>query len=80
MIAAWESDVAAGVLRRVPYDVEAVNRLACSLSARHTATGGHRSLDILHIATAVHLGVKNMLTFDARQKKLAKHCGLKTPL
>jgi predicted nucleic acid-binding protein len=34
-------------------------------------TGGHRSLDVLHVATALHLGAREFLTFDANQRKLA---------
>jgi predicted nucleic acid-binding protein len=34
-------------------------------------TGGHRSLDVLHVATALHLGAREFLTFDTNQRKLA---------
>jgi predicted nucleic acid-binding protein len=34
-------------------------------------SGGHRSLDILHVATALHLGALEFLTFDTNQRKLA---------
>ncbi len=34
-------------------------------------TGGHRSLDVLHVATALHLGAREFLTFDLNQRKLA---------
>ena len=80
MLLDWESDISAGKIKFVTCDTEAVHQFAKSLSLRHTATGGHRTLDVLHVATAVHLGAKNFLTFDARQKKLAKAVGLKTPL
>jgi hypothetical protein len=33
--------------------------------------GGHRSFDVLHVATALHLGARDFLTFDANQRKLA---------
>jgi predicted nucleic acid-binding protein len=32
--------------------------------------------DILHVATALHLGVKEFLTFDANQKLLAEAEGM----
>jgi len=32
--------------------------------------GGHRSFDVLHVATALHLGVREFLTFDANKRKL----------
>jgi predicted nucleic acid-binding protein len=79
MIAAWQADVAGGLARQVAYDAEAVNALARTYSQLYTAHGGHRSLDILHVATAVHLRADTFLTFDARQKKLAKAVGLKVP-
>ena len=42
------------------------------LSRRHTKTGGHRGLDILHIATALHLDASELLTFDKKQRRLAR--------
>jgi predicted nucleic acid-binding protein len=45
--------------------------LAETISKRHTITNGHRSLDNLHVATALHLGAREFLTFDANQRKLA---------
>ena len=80
LLANWEADRSTGLVRLVPYDAEAMHHFAKSLSLRHTTAGGHRTLDLLHVATAVHLGAKNFLTFDARQKMLAKAVGLKTPL
>lgn len=47
------------------------------LSAAHTSILGTRSLDILHVAQAVALGVKDFLTFDKRQAALAKAAGLR---
>ena len=38
---------------------------------RHTMAGGHRSFDVLHVATALHLGAREFLTFDGNQRKLA---------
>ena len=80
MLADWETDVARGINRLVPVDHDAVLRLARVLSLRQTAKGGHRTLDVLHVATAVHLGAREFLTFDARQRALARHAGLGLPL
>jgi predicted nucleic acid-binding protein len=33
-------------------------------------------MDILHVATALHLGATEFLTFDANQKELAEAEGL----
>ena len=79
MIADWQADVAAGLNRVVPFDMDAVLGLASTYSRQKTAKGGHRTLDILHVATAVHLRASEFLTFDGRQKKIARHAGLKVP-
>lgn len=80
MLADWESDIAAGHIEIIPTDADAVLRMAEHLSEKHTSLTGNRTLDILHIATAKHLSAKTFLSFDGRQKKLAKAAGLKTPL
>lgn len=80
MLADWESDLAAGIVQIVPVDHDAVLRMAEFLSSTHAMKGGHRTLDILHVATARHLAARDFLTFDVRQKKLAKAIGLRTPL
>jgi predicted nucleic acid-binding protein len=79
MIAAWERDIATGINRLVSFDMDAVLRHSRSLSSQTTAKGGHRTLDIFHVATAVHLGASKFLTFDARQRALAVHAGLEVP-
>ncbi len=76
MIADWESDVATGINVLVPFDMSAVLRLSRVLSSQATAKGGHRTLDIFHVATAVHLGARRFLTFDVRQRALAVRAGL----
>jgi predicted nucleic acid-binding protein len=79
MIGDWESDVATGINRLVSFDMNAVLRFSRVLSGQATAKGGHRTLDIFHVATAVHLGASRFLTFDSRQKALATHAGLEVP-
>ncbi len=76
MIADWESDVASSINRLVAFDMPAVLRLSRVLSRQMTADGGHRTMDIFHVATAVHLGAKRFLTFDGRQEVLARYAGL----
>lgn len=80
MLKDWEADIASGLNKLVPSDSDAVLRLAGSYSKNRTAQSGHRSLDILHVATAIHLGAKEFLTFDERQRTLAQHAGLELPL
>jgi predicted nucleic acid-binding protein len=80
VVSDWEADVAAGLCVMVPADSDAVLRLARVYSDQRTTDGGHRTLDILHVATAVHLRAAAFLTFDERQRRLARHAGLKVPL
>jgi predicted nucleic acid-binding protein len=80
MLRALQSDLADGVLQMVAPDWADVHRIAEALSAKCTESGGHRLSDILHVATAVHLGAAQFLTFDANQKKLAEAEGMTVPL
>lgn len=70
-IAAFESDLKSGNLHLVSSDLAAVVAEASRISELHTATGGHRSFDILHVATARVLKASSFLTFDANQRRLA---------
>lgn len=57
-----------------------MHRIAEDLSAKHTESEGHRFADILHVATAIHLGCGRFLTFDENQKKLAEAEGMTLPV
>lgn len=50
---------------------------AVKLSRLHTPTTGTRSLDVLHVASALELNARHFVTYDHRQAKLAALCGLK---
>lgn len=52
-------------------------RTAGTLARTHTRKLGCRSLDILHVAAGVELGMRQFVTFDRRQATLARACGLK---
>jgi predicted nucleic acid-binding protein len=80
MLRDLQSDIASGVLEAIPVDWPDVHRLAEQLSAKYTETEGHRLADILRVATALHLGVTDFLTFDGPQKTLAEAEGLTVPL
>jgi predicted nucleic acid-binding protein len=67
----FEMDLANGVAVLAPCNFQEVFRLGERLSKQHTSANGHRSFDVLHVATALHLGVKEFLTFDVNQRKLA---------
>lgn len=70
-LAAFEADLKHGILQLTRCDLAAVVAEADHLSALHTVAGGHRSFDILHVASARVLKATALLTFDANQRKLA---------
>ena len=72
-----EANIASGALVIVPCDWAAVHGRALQIAMQHTGKAGHRGFDILHVATALELGAKEFLSFDARQGALAKAAGLK---
>lgn len=76
-VRSFEEDIAAG--RYVHADVlwRSALRRAADLSLEYTADIGCRSLDVLHVACALELGLPNFLTFDLRQRRLARSVGLK---
>lgn len=76
MLRDLQSDLRTKVLEIMPVDWSAVHHTAEELSDRYTETKGHRLADILHVATALHLGADVFLTFDANQKALAEAEGL----
>jgi predicted nucleic acid-binding protein len=76
-LADLQSDLDTGAVVVVTADWPDVHRLAETISKRHTVAGGPRSLDVLHVATALHLGAREFLTFDTNQRKLAAAVKLK---
>jgi predicted nucleic acid-binding protein len=70
-LAAFNADLKQGILQLTPCDLAAVVSEAKRLSELHTLAGGHRSFDILHVATARVLKATTILTFDLNQRKLA---------
>ena len=73
-------EIASGAVGVVPEEWADVASIAERLSAQYTWTEGHRGFDVLHVATALHLGASEFLTFDAKQKELAEAEGLAVPL
>jgi predicted nucleic acid-binding protein len=73
------ADLALGVLILASPALDGVRTEAERLSALYTETLGTRSLDILHVATALVLGSKDFLSFDHRQAALAEAAGLAVP-
>jgi predicted nucleic acid-binding protein len=77
MLEDLKSDLDSEVLKTVSVEWVAVHAIAERLSDEHTISGCHRFADILHVATSLHLGAGEFLTFDANQKRLARAEGLK---
>jgi len=69
-------DLAAGSFRYVPIPSASFQR-ARNIARQHTPDLGTRSLDILHVASALALGATQLVTFDERQAKLASALGLR---
>lgn len=73
-------EIASGAVVVVPVEWADVASIAERLSAQYTWTEGYRGFDVLHVATALHLGASEFLTFDGKQKTLAESEGLVVPL
>jgi hypothetical protein len=77
--AVWDRvtrDHDAGVLALSPVPTATLFEHAARLVDRHTAVTGARTLDIVHVAAALVLGASAMLTFDRRQRAVARAAGL----
>lgn len=70
-LAAFEADLKSGHVHQASCDVVAIVAEASKVSELHTLSGGHRSFDILHVATARLLKADTFLSFDTNQRKLA---------
>lgn len=75
-LAALQSNLEIGALVVVPAEWADVMAMAERISAQHTITRGNRFLDVLHVATALHLGAREFLSCDTNQRKLAVAEGL----
>lgn len=75
-----QSDLTTGAVKVIPVDWADVANIAERLSAQYTWSEGYRGFDVLHVATALHLGAREFLSFDGKQKKLAEAEGLVVPL
>ena len=72
----FRDDLRRGIVRseELPPEVFSLSR---TLSRRHTARMGARTLDILHVASALLLHPEIFYSFDDRQRRVAKAEGLK---
>jgi predicted nucleic acid-binding protein len=73
----FTDDVTAGRFEIVAIDHAAVLTRTLALTQKHTATTGTRSLDLIHIATALEIEAADFLSFDHRQREAGSAEGLK---
>lgn len=76
-LAALDDDFDTGRYRQGDVLWRATLKRAGDLSREHTRTFGCRSLDVIHVASAIELEFKHFATFDVRQRQLARAVGLK---
>lgn len=72
-----DQDARAGDLLETHLVWPDVFAIAESLSAAHTMDLAVRTLDLLHVAAALSLGLEEFVTCDARQETLATTAGLR---
>lgn len=71
-----EEDLEDGILVHVPLPWTEALRQAEQLSAVHAERIGSRAADTLHVAAALLAKARRFLSFDKRQRELAKAAGL----
>ena len=80
MLSDLHDDMRDGLVITIGLDAIDLLVTAERISKARTFAGGHRSFDLLHVATAVELGAKEFLSFDANQNSLAAAEGMAVPL
>ena len=73
----FQADITAGRLEKPAYDLVVVFHKAEELCAKYAAATLARSLDILHVAAALVVHASTFVSFDERQRKVARRAGLK---
>jgi predicted nucleic acid-binding protein len=76
-LASFEEDLAEGRYAQADVLWRATLRRAREIARQHTPAIGCRSLDVLHVATALELGLRSFVTFDRRQRQVARTAGLR---
>lgn len=76
-LASMEDDFVSGRYAYADVLWRSALRRADELSRTYTPEIGCRSPDVLHVACALELALPRFLTFDVRQRRLARSVGLK---
>jgi len=77
-LASFAEDFADGQYRSADLLWRATLNQAAELSRAYSPKLGTRSLDVLHVASALELEMRFFVTYDKRQEELARAVGLKT--
>ena len=77
-LASFEEDFTAGLYRQADLLWRATLNRAAEMSRTCSPKLGTRSLDVLHVASALELEMRVFVTYDHRQEELARAVGLKT--
>ncbi len=80
MLSDLGDDLGNGLVVIADCDVQSVLITGERISKLRTFAGGHRSFDLLHVATGLVLDAREFLSFDGNQISLAAAEGLATPL
>ena len=75
VLADLQKDIASGIYFLKPLPGEVFDR-ALHLIRKRTVKLGSRTLDVLHVASALELRMKTFYTFDRQQAALARIAGL----
>jgi len=73
----WQADLASGAVEIAGTDWPQAFEEARRIARLRTVTEGHRSLDILHVAAALVSEAEEFLSFDERQRTLARVEGMR---
>ena len=76
-LASLDEDFASGHYRQADLLWRATLNRAADLSRTYSPQLGTRSLDVLHVASALELELRHFVTYDRRQRDLARSVGLK---
>lgn len=76
----FADDLSKGIFIIQPVPAATLYPKAIELAARHSATLGTRSLDLMHVAAALILEADFFLSFDERQRKAAEAEGMRVEL
>ena len=74
----FEEDLAEARYTETDVLWRATLRRAADISRTYTPKLGCRSLDVLHVATALEAGLRDFVTVDGRQRQVARALGLKS--